>query len=203
MATGYLEAQKVGPIPKPDIPDANQSDQNTIPYSDFVKRRIMGPSDPLAGPTSPDDLSGLVTSMDRIAALLEKNLIAVRAAHPNMTIPVIGPSQLAANTGDKYRFEIGGRPVPALNVFIQNNTGTICYVTVDDPPGQQGIQVPANGGVINIPDVAVHFLGLYVTALSTINGVANASLPSGFTGAGILLIAWSNAEYSNVWGMAS
>lgn len=204
MAIGYLEAQKIGPIPADTYPQPRDEDQNTIPYSDFVKTKIMGPQDPLAGPTSPDDVSGLTSTTDRMIALLEKNLIAVRATHPTMTIPVIGPSQLAANTGEKYTFEIGGKKVPALNIFIQNNTGAICYIGIEDPPSLQGIQVPANGGILNISDVAVSFIGIFVTATSIINGVANANFPStGFSTSNITIYAWSNPEWDKIWGMTS
>lgn len=204
MAHGLLQAQRMGPIPTPSIPDPKQEDQNTIPYSDVIKKKILGPADPLSGPTSPDDLSGLVTSLDRVVALLEKNLIATRAMKPVMTIPIIGPSQLPANSGEKYTFEIGGKKVPALSLYIQNNTSTLCFVGIEDPPSLQGIQVPANGGQLILNDVAVSFIGIYVTALSLINGVANANFPStGFSTSNITIYAWGNPEWSNVWGQTA
>lgn len=196
MTIGLKEAQQMGPMPKPISPYDSQPD--IIDYS-AQKAKIGGPVDPLVGPTSPDDISGLVTSANRVIALLEKIMIATRAVKPNTPLAILGNPNIGANAGEVYNFEMDGRPVPALAVFIFNNSGHTIFIGLDDPPGSEGLPI-ANGAQLAFNLAAVHKLGIFCTNASVVNGVVNTNVKS-LTG--INIYAWGNSEYANVWGMAS
>jgi hypothetical protein len=213
MALGFKEAQIVGSLPKVEFTSdetvpvlATDQENVVIPFTPKSARNLFTPNDPLTGPTSPDDISGLVQSSNRVVEALEKLLIATRAQHPNMSIIVKGPTVLQANSGEKYTFDIGGKRVPSLNTFIQNNTPNVCYIGLEDSAGLTNIQVPANGGIVQIADVAVSWLSIWVTALTNINGVDNMGqpiAPVANPAVGILVMAWSNGEWDAVWGQTA
>jgi hypothetical protein len=213
MALGFKEAQIRGPLPKtqvaePDFPTGQQNEvQNkVVPLTSPTIASVAGPNDPLVGPTHPDDISGLVQTNNAILDVLQKILIATRALHANMSIIVKGPAVLQAGSGEKYTFDIGGKRVPSLNTFIQNNTPNIVYIGIEDAAGIYGIQVAPNGGQLQIADIAVSWISIWVTALTNINGTDNMGQPIATVAnpsVGIIVLAWSNAEWNNVWGQTA
>ena len=201
MAHGLLEAQRMGPIPTPRIPDPNQEDQNVLPYSDFI-RKADGPVDPLSGPTTPDDISGLVQSSNEILAVMKKIMIATRASKPNAPLAILGNPNIGANAGEFYNFEMDGRPIPALALFIINNSGHTIFIGLDDPPGTEGIPLISTAGqnILQFGIAAVNRVGIFCTNASVVNGLVNTNIKST---SGIGIYAWGNSEYANIWGMAS
>lgn len=184
------------------IGPASDSNPEKIDYVAEVKNKIAGPSDPLAGPTSPDDMAGLVNEGDPILSVLKKILIAVRATHATMPIAVVGSTNfIPANDGARYRFEINGKPIPALKTFIQNLSGQDIWISIDKEPSPMGIKL-ATASILQISDVDVHTLGIYCTNQTYVNGIANPNhFPtSGEIAAQVTIIAWSNPEWYNVWG---
>lgn len=203
MALGFKEAVMRGPLPKTEVnpPEDTiipQDQPNVIPYSSD-RHPIMGPVNPLEGPTDPNDISGIVQSQNRLLAVLEKILLATRAAHPNTTIQIKSDTNvIAANTGALYEFVINGKKVPALALHIQNTSGTLITIIIDKMPVNNGIQIAA-GASLFLTGVSVHRLGIYCTVQTQVNGL------DGFptvAGADVFLTAWGNPEYGDVWGQA-
>lgn len=166
-------------------------------------KSIVGPTDPLKGADKPDDVSGLAE--DGIIGLLEKILIGIRAVHPTSPIQIKGGIPLlTAGTGDTYKFFMNNRPIPAMNVLVQNNTGALVYVGIDEQPSQMGIQL-ATGQTLQIADVDVHWISLFTTNQAWVNGLTDTKTnptPTQLTNC-ITIYAWSNPEWYNVWGMTS
>jgi hypothetical protein len=180
--------------------------KGAVPYTfPFRGLPYVGPVDPLLGPNAPDDIAGLVSQVNPILGALERILIATRATHPNMSIIVKGPVTLPANSGDVFKFDIGGKRVPSLNTFIQNNSGAPIYIGIEDQPSILGIQMAA-GSVLQIADVAIDFISIYVTVLTNINGVDNQGQPISSPvnpTVNVTILAWSNPEWDKVWGQTA
>lgn len=166
---------------------------------DQVGKTFLGPMDPLSGPSHPDDLDGVVREPNELLSVFKKMLVATRMIHPSMTCDILlraGNSPSVANELIKLRFEIGGRVIPALSLFMQNNSALVVYYNMDDPANPGTFQLPP-GGNVTINDVVVHELDLFTTAVTVINGIQNLRAGSSST-PGLIITAWSNPE----WGMA-
>jgi hypothetical protein len=211
MALGFKEAKQNGPLPKVEFAPgqdvenvfpADQVDQPTtkvIPFTMPRANEIVGPTDPLLGPTGPDDMSGLVLTNNSILAALEKILIATRAAHPTTTLSIVGNPRIAAGSSEVYKFQMGGRPVPALAFYIQNNSGGDIFINFDGPGTGTGIKIATGTDkVFSFADI--NAVGIWSAAAIVVNGLVNTEVQQAV---GVVIEAWGNSEWSNVWGMAS
>lgn len=203
MALGFKEAVMRGPLPKTEVnpPEETiipQDQPNVIPFSPD-RSTIMGPVNPLEGPTDPNDISGIVQSQNRLLSVLEKILLATRAAHPNTTIQIKSDTNvIPANAGATYEFVINGKKVPALALLIQNTSGQVVTVIIDKNAANTGIQI-AGGASLFLTGVSVHRLGIWVTTQTQVNGLDGFATVAGND---IYLTAWGNPEYGDVWGQA-
>jgi hypothetical protein len=203
-----------GPSPAREVV-AQNTEQLPFTRSAFenitqINKRQLGPTDPLTGPSHPDDTAGIVHGRD-LYALLEKNLLATRSVHPNMTCDVYmmkgdNPTVNSDGAGEscQFKFQVSGRPVPALALMMQNNSAQPINYNLDDP-ATPGSFVLGVGAVIQIAFAAIHQLYLWVpTAGTSFSGLSNAGKGGhhggGTAAAAIAITAWSNPEWITVWG---
>lgn len=166
-------------------------------------KSIKGPVDPLEGPGGPDTEAGLVQDDSILEALFKRILIATRAAHPMMSCAIEGQQSLPANSGDFIKFAIGKKTVPALALVIQNNSGAVISVGLDDPPSPVNFQLPSTAGqnLLVVQYAALQFASIWVTQQTYVVGVHNKQQNQATTNANSVFInAWSNPEWDKVWG---
>jgi hypothetical protein len=89
------------------------------------------------------------------------------------------------------KFKLAQKTVPALKLFVQNNTTAVLYLDLIHDANPGGITVPIGGTFI--ASIVTDTISLLSAAVGpfTINGVV--------TG-GVVVSAWSNMEWSRMWG---
>lgn len=173
-------------------------ERDTDPLGTTQRRTgVVGDFDPLGSDSSAGDMGGLVQSIQSMSSLLAEMLVELRTQRPLLPVLIDGPTTLKQNEYTPYFFILSGKRVPSLNLVIQNNSGNLVYYQYSSPAGPGDFQLPA-GGQLSVNDAAIDFISFYTTfAGITVRGVKNQSNP---TGGGIVVQAWSNPEWSNVYG---
>lgn len=217
MALGFREAKELpSPLPKqdvqpvsafPDKPEQTEFRPQILPYSGVQAATILGPSDPLEGPTNPDDIAGIVTTNRIVLATLQKILVATRALHPATPLAIVGSGKfvLSSNDSDKYKFFIDRKPVPCLWLEIDNFSGVTIFLGLDDEASNQNIPIPTGTSKV-VSGIAPGFISILNGAQAGVSvyGLANTrgNPPTG--GANfITLTAYGNSEWTDVWGMTA
>jgi hypothetical protein len=160
------------------------------PYADAVLR-----DEESSGPRGGEARVGIWLG-DTLSALQE--LLAMQRALIPVTVCVIdGPSTIpAGGTSSEYAFMLDSKPVPALRFLVQNNTAAILYYGLNLPAFTGTFQLAA-GGILNLTNVMVGFISFYTAAATPVTGIRNQSAS---TGNGIVIQAWSNPEWKDMWG---
>lgn len=216
MATGFAEAQRMNPLPKQDVqpitafppaPEQYEEAPRVIPFSEIQARDILGPQNPLEGPTNPDDIAGIVTGNRLILQVLQKTLVAVRNLHPSMPLVIKEESgsgfTLGINGVGVYKFFIDKKPVPSLWTRVDNISGVTIWVGLDDQPSNQNIPVLNNTSAVFPIEIGYLSIqngnqaGVVVNGLSDTRGAPTQGANY------IVLTAYGNPEWTDVWGQTS
>lgn len=144
------------------------------------------------------DQAGVVYDFSPVVASLKQILVAVRAQKPTTRATVTGAQKLTQNNAETYKFELDGKPVPALKVLITNTSGQSLFIGLGEPADPGGI-ILASGSSMNINDVALGYISLMQTSVASVsvNGVDN----QGRTPNAVNIDVWTNPEFSDIWGM--
>lgn len=160
------------------------------------KKSLVGDFDPLSGDADSGDMGGLVQTVQSLTSIMAEMLVELRTQRPLLPVVIDGATSLRANETNPYFFIISGKRVPSLNLLVQNNSASLVYYALSSPAGTGDFQLPS-GSTLSINDAIVDFISFYSASAVTVRGVKNTTNP---IGNGLVVQAWSNPEWSNVYG---